>query len=300
MSAPSYIQLYDNGELFDRIDRLNNRLEECVQCARVCGANRAEDETGTCGGGKSLKVSSAFAHFGEEPPLVGLRGSGTIFLTDCNLRCVFCQNYDISHQGQGAVITPSQLATIMIELQRAGCHNINFVTPTHYTASIIAALPEAVEAGLELPIVWNCGGYESVETIRLLDGIVDIYMPDIKFGDAESAQRYADAPDYPEVAKRAVREMHRQVGDLALDNRGIARRGLLVRHLVMPNNTCGTEEILRFVAEEISKETYINIMDQYRPMYKSCDHEEINRPTTREEWDEAVRLAKELGLSRGF
>ncbi|MEE8483098.1 MAG: radical SAM protein, partial [Nitrospinota bacterium] len=268
-----------------------------------CGANRLEGETGICGATDRLKVSSAFAHFGEEPPLVGFYGSGTIFLAHCNLRCAFCQNHDISHGGQSAentFISEENMADRMLGLQARGCHNINFVTPTHFAPQIVSAIGIAADAGLELPIVWNCGGYESLDVIKLLDGIVDIYMPDIKFFNADSAKKYCDAEDYPEAVKEALREMHRQVGDLSMDSRGIAQRGLLVRHLVMPNDVADTEGILTFLASEISKETYVNIMEQYRPLYQAFNFEEINRRITLEEFNAAVRKASELGLHRGF
>ncbi len=300
---PSYVKLANSGELQKRAERMREILKSCRLCPRKCGANRIEGETGICGATDRLKVSSAFAHFGEEPPLVGFYGSGTIFLTHCNLRCAFCQNHDISHGGQGGentFITEERMADQILGLQAQGCHNINFVTPTHFAPQIVSAVGIAANAGLELPIVWNCGGYESLDVIKLLDGIVDIYMPDIKFFNADSAKKYCDAGDYPEVAKEAVKEMHRQVGDLSMDSRGIAQRGLLVRHLVMPNDVADTEEILRFLAEEISKNTYVNIMEQYRPLYHAFNFEEINRRITSEEFNAAVRKASELGLHSGF
>lgn len=297
---PSYINIYRTGELFERIEALGSILEKCALCPRRCGANRLRGELGTCRGGAGAMVSSAFPHFGEEPPLSGLFGSGTIFLTNCNLRCVFCQNYDISHLGQGREVTSTELAEIMTGLQRQGCHNINFVTPTHYAPQIIAALPEAVDRGLELPLVWNCGGYESVEVIKLLDGIIDIYMPDVKYSEAEPAKEYSAAPDYPEVVRDVLLEMQRQVGDLSVDARGIARKGLVIRHLVMPNGVAGSEETLRFIAEKISRNAYVNIMDQYRPFYRAGEHEEINRPVTSDEWSEAAKAARRHGLHRGF
>ena len=245
-------------------------------------------------------VSSVFPHFGEEPPLVGYFGSGTIFLTHCNLRCIFCQNYDISHGGQGKEVTTNEFADYMIYLQRLGCHNINFVTPTHFTSQIISTLPKAIEMGLELPLVWNCGGYESVEVIKLLDGIVDIYMPDFKYSSSPSAKKYSKAPDYPDIVKEILREMHRQVGVLKMDNRGIAYRGLLIRHLIMPDGIAGTREAMEFIAKELSPDSYVNIMDQYRPCYKAFEHPEIDRRITTEEYEDAVRFAREAGLHRGF
>ena len=245
-------------------------------------------------------ISSAFSHFGEEPPLVGLHGSGTIFLTHCNLRCVFCQNYDISHLGEGKPITVSELAQYMIGLQQRGCHNINFVTPTHYVPQIVAALPEAIESGLNVPLVYNCGGYESLEVIKLLDGIFDIYMPDVKFSREEAGARYSNAPDYPQVLQEVLREMHRQVGDLMLDEQGIAYQGLLIRHLVMPNEVAGTKELMTFIAQELSTDSYVNIMDQYRPLYRAGEYPEIDRPISPREYREVVEIATGEGLHRGF
>ncbi len=297
---PSYIKLYNRGELQDRIKRLEAVLTDCTLCPRNCRKNRLKGEKGTCKAGAELMVSSVFPHFGEEPPLVGYGGSGTIFLTHCNLRCIFCQNYDISHGGEGKPVTTNEFADYMIYLQRLGCHNINFVTPTHYAPQIIASLPKAVEMGLELPLVWNCGGYESIEVIKLLDGIVDIYMPDFKYGSSPPARKYSKAPDYPDIAKESLKEMHRQVGVLKMDNRGIAYRGLLIRHLIMPDGLAGTKEAVEFIAKELSPDSYVNIMDQYMPCYKAFDYPEIARRITAEEYEEAVRLAREAGLHFGF
>lgn len=297
---PLYITLYERGELGGRIEALNSILQGCRLCPRACGVDRTKGELGYCRAGEDLMISSAFPHFGEEPPLVGTHGSGTIFLTHCNLRCVFCQNYDISHLGEGRRISVLQLARVMLELQRRGCHNINLVTPTHYVPQIVAALPEAIEQGLKIPIVYNCGGYESVEVIRLLEGIVDIYMPDAKFWGEQEARRYCHAPDYPRVLQEVLSEMHRQVGDLVVDHQGVAVRGLLIRHLVMPNGVAGTAGFVTFVAERLSKDSYVNIMDQYRPLYQAWRYEEINRPLTAREYREAIELARGKGLYRGF
>ena len=297
---PSYIGLNRTGELQERIDALMEILSECRLCPRKCKVNRIEEETGVCKAGSKLVVSSAFPHFGEEPPLVGWGGSGTIFLAHCNLRCVFCQNFEISHLGEGREVGPEEFAELMLNLQRMGCHNINFVTPTHYAPQIVSALPLAIEAGLELPIVWNCGGYESLEVIRLLEGIVDIYMPDVKYSDDIYAKKYSRAPDYFGVAKEVLREMHRQVGDLEIDGRGVARRGLLIRHLVMPGAVAGTEKVAQFIAGELSTESYLNIMDQYRPCYKAETVPEINRRITGEEFSAALDAARATGLHRGF
>lgn len=298
--TPSYVRLHSSGELSKRAEALREILSACRLCPRRCGVDRTKGELGYCRAPGDLMVSSAFPHFGEEPPLVGRFGSGTIFLTHCNLRCVFCQNYDISHLGQGERLSSAELAAIMVYLQRQGCHNINFVTPTHYVPQIVEALPRAVEMGLRVPLVYNTSGYDSVEVIRLLEDIFDIYMPDVKFLDPELSSRYCNAPDYPDVVKEVVKEMHRQVGDLAVDERGIAYRGLLVRHLVMPNHLEDTERVLRFVAEEVSRHTYINIMDQYRPLYRAHEFPEISRRISPKEYLLALRRAEELGLYRGF
>ena len=296
---PAYLELCESGEIETRIKELYAMLSDCELCPRRCGVNRLKGEVGFCRSSAKLKVASAHPHFGEEEVLVGTHGSGTIFLSNCNLGCVFCQNYDISHLGVGYEVSEAELAEMMLELQRLGCHNINFVTPTHFTPQIVAAIKIAAERGLRVPIVYNCGGYESVQTLRLLEGIIDIYMPDIKYSRSESAEKYSKAKDYFEVCKSAVREMHRQVGDLVTDERGIALRGLLIRHLVMPNDVAGSEEILRFVAE-LSKNSYINIMFQYRPMFKAYEYEEINRTVKISEYRKVVETAVKLGLWRGF
>ncbi|HKZ46873.1 MAG TPA: radical SAM protein [Thermodesulfobacteriota bacterium] len=298
MPHPSYIKLYETGELQKRIDALNMILEDCHLCPRNCRVNRFKGEKGVCRVGSLPMVSSFHAHFGEEKPLVGYYGSGTIFLTYCNLKCLFCQNYDISHLGEGREVSLKELGDMMISLMRQGCHNINFVTPTHQTAQIVSALPYAIERGLGIPLVYNCGGYEFLETIKLLDGIFDIYMPDFKYGSNESAKKLSAAPDYVEITKVAIKEMHKQVGDLKMDKRGIAERGLLIRHLVLPEGLAGTWEVMKFIATEISKNTYINIMDQYRPCYKVFEHPPMNRRITGEEFEEAVRIAREEGLGR--
>jgi putative pyruvate formate lyase activating enzyme len=298
--GPVYIETYARGVFEQRIEKLEAILNECNLCPRECGVNRNKGETGYCNSDKHLMLSSVQPHFGEEDVLVGTHGSGTIFLTNCNLGCLYCQNYDISHQGHGHRITEAELALNMLALERRGCHNINFVTPTHYTPQIVKALRIAIEKGLYIPIVYNCGGYESRSTIELLDGIVDIYMPDIKYGDTENAKRYSNAPDYFDRCKEAVKEMHRQVGDLKVDERGIAVRGLLIRHLVLPNRLAGSAAVLKFIATEISKETYVNIMAQYRPMYKAYEYEELNRGLKTSEYREVIDITREWGLHRGF
>ena len=295
---PSYLKAHREGILRERIAAALAILERCRLCPRHCEVNRLKGEQGVCQTGRQAIVSSHNAHFGEEDPLVGRGGSGTIFLTQCNLLCVFCQNYEISHMGEGAPVQAGDLADMMVTLQGQGCHNINFVTPTHVVPQILEALPEAVERGLRVPLVYNCGGYEEVATLHLLDGLVDIYMPDFKFWDSQVADRYCKASDYPEKARLAVKEMHRQVGDLTLDDMGIARRGLLIRHLVMPDGLAGTRDIMRFLATEVSKNTYVNVMSQYRPCGEAYRYRELQRMITVEEYREAVRMAHEEGIHR--
>lgn len=297
---PSYIHLHEKGELKQRISVLREFLKECRLCPRECRVNRLDGELGVCQAGSELMVSSAFPHFGEEAPLVGHHGSGTIFLTHCSLRCIFCQNYDISHLGNGERITTPDLVRVMVRLQEMGCHNINFVTPTHYIPQIMSSLPEAIEKGLRLPIVYNCSGYESIEVIRLLGGVVDIYMPDAKYLDERHSKRFSNAPDYPEVNKKILKEMHHQVGDLTINSKGIAERGLLIRHLVMPNEVSSSGAVLKFIAEEISVHSYVNIMDQYRPEYRAHEYPEINRRITHKEYLEVIQWAKDYHLYRGF
>ena len=292
---PSYLGL---EELDERVESLYEILKSCELCPRKCNVNRLEGEKGFCKAGKELKISAHFPHFGEEEPLVGKNGSGTVFLANCNLRCVYCQNYEISHLGIGEEVSVDKAAKIMLELQRLGCHNINLVTPTHYAPQLVKAIKIAAENGLRLPIVWNCGGYENVEIIKLLDGIVDIYMPDIKYSSREVAERYSKAPDYFDRCKEAVREMYNQVGDLKIKE-GIAYRGLLIRHLVLPNGLAGSEEVLKFIAE-LSKNSYVNIMAQYRPEGEAFKYEELNRRPTRDEFLKVIELAVELGLTRGL
>lgn len=253
---------------------------------------------GACRTGAEALVSSYGAHFGEEPPLVGQAGSGTIFFAACNLACIFCQNYDISHLQQGRIASAEGISGLMIHLQRSGCHNINLVTPTHVLVPILEAVRLAAQDGLRVPIVYNCGGYESVDSLRLLEGIVDIYMPDFKYCDAEMGQLLSGVPDYPAVAMSALREMHRQVGDLELDPGGLATRGLIIRHLVLPENMAGTHEVLKFITEEISLQTYVNIMAQYHPAYRSHIVDGLERRITRAEYNEAVESARMAGLTR--
>lgn len=294
----AYLRTYEGGCFPDLIRKARRLLEACMVCPRACGVDRTKDEMGFCEAGRLPEVSSYSPHFGEESPLVGHRGSGTIFLTHCNLGCLFCQNYSISHLGEGQKISIQRLAKMMLELQRLGCHNINFVSPTHYVPQILEALPLAIETGLSVPLVYNTGGYDSVETLRLLDGVFDIYMPDFKYGRKDSARLYSQAPDYPQMAKRALKEMFRQVGDLRINEEGIALRGLLVRHLVLPEDLAGTKEIMHFLAHSISRNTYVNIMDQYYPCGNIPPGSPLRRRTTSEEHNRAVSLAREEGISR--
>lgn len=298
MFTPSYINLYKTGELKERIKKVEEILKKCSLCPRKCGVDRTKNEKGYCKGGYLPRVSSYNPHFGEEEPLVGVGGSGTIFFSGCNLLCVFCQNYEISHLNEGEEVSPTALAKMMLYLQKIGCHNINFVTPTHFVLPILKALEIAIEYGFSLPIVYNCGGYEEVETLKLLEGIIDIYMPDIKYSEPEVASSYSNAEDYFEIAKKAVKEMHRQVGDLRINKEGIAERGLLVRHLVLPEKKAGTEKIMKFIAEEISLYTYINIMDQYYPCYQAKKYPSLSKRITAQEYKEAVEIAWKFGLRR--
>lgn len=297
---PLYLEKLNPNELQQRADTIKKLLEECRLCPNECAVNRAAGETGNCNSTDEIFISSYGPHFGEEPELVGLNGSGTIFFTNCNLACVYCQNYDISQLGVGKKISVEELSDIMISLQRRGCHNINLVTPTHFVPQIVQALIIAIDNGLEIPLVYNCGGYESVETLKLLENIIDIYMPDIKYSDNEVASRLSGIKNYWNVVRAAVREMHRQVGDLHIGRNGIAKRGLLVRHLVLPNDIAGSEKVIDFIAEEISKNTYVNIMDQYHPSYNADEYVELNRRIRMAEYEKVLEYAKLKGLNRGF
>ncbi|AFM22540.1 pyruvate formate lyase activating protein-like uncharacterized Fe-S protein [Acetomicrobium mobile DSM 13181] len=285
-------------ELSERLEMALEILSNCELCPRKCHVNRLKSDKGFCKTGRNAAVSSYGPHFGEEKVLVGRFGSGTIFFTHCNMSCVFCQNYDISQLGKGNEVSAQELADIMLELQGTGCHNINLVSPTHCVAQILEALLIAFEEGLKIPIVYNTGGYDSVDTLKLLDGIVDIYMPDIKYGDDEAGMRYSIAPNYFSVAKKAVKEMHRQVGDLKTDDSGIAVKGLLARHLVLPGDLAGTEKVMEFLATEISTETFVNIMDQYRPLYMARQYPELSRSINRAEFQRAVKIAQRYGIRR--
>lgn len=294
----SYINAHRIGKLTESIGKAISILENCRLCPRECHINRLKDERGDCHTGRAAMVSSFGPHFGEEKPLVGMNGSGTIFMTNCNLNCVFCQNWEISHLSEGREVNAITLAGMMLSLQGQGCQNINFVTPTHMVPQILEALPYAIDLGLNVPLIYNTGGYDSVESLKLLDGIFDIYMPDFKLLNPETSRKYLKAADYPEKAKKALREMYRQVGDLTISGSGIAVRGLLVRHLVMPGAVSETRELMRFIADEISPDTYLNIMNQYHPCGNACKYPPLDRIITKAEYDEAVHTAREAGINR--
>ena len=298
MATPAYIALHESGDLADRVARAVTRLKSCRLCPRNCEVNRLEDEKGFCRTGRNAILTSFHQHFGEERPLVGRGGSGTIFFASCNMLCSFCQNFEISHGMQGREVTAQQLAAVMVNLAGTGAHNINFVTPSHVVPQILEALLIAVEHGLRLPLVYNTGGYDSVDTIRLLDGVFDIYMPDFKFWDNKWAERFCQIPDYRERVTEAVTEMHRQVGDLATDENGVATRGLLVRHLVMPTGIAGTPNVMKFLAGNISAETYVNVMAQYRPRGTAATDADIDRTISSSEFRAAAQAARDAGLTR--
>jgi putative pyruvate formate lyase activating enzyme len=297
---PAYLALHRSGELAERAKEAVEGLVNCMVCPRECGVDRLADKTATCKTGRYALVSSHFPHLGEEDPLRGWRGSGTIFFTQCNLRCVFCQNFDISQMPSGVETPPTRLAEMMLELQHMGCHNINFVTPEHVVPQVLEALVIAVEAGLRLPIVYNTSAYDSMDSMRLMDGVVDIYMPDFKIWDEGHALTYLKAKDYPQAAQEAIQEMHRQVGVLKMDEKGIAKRGVLIRHLVMPGDVAGTPEIMKWLAEACSPDTYVNVMAQYRPAgkVKRDKYADINRGVRSDEMEAAYRAATEAGLWR--
>jgi putative pyruvate formate lyase activating enzyme len=305
--SPAYLSL--NREQWEaKLKKSRELASPCVLCGRLCHALRytfaggpkgsGQSTTGTCKTRNRATVASMGPHFGEEPPLVGWKGSGTIFFSGCNLKCIFCQNYDIAHLYEGQKVCDEELARIMLKVQEMGCHNINLVTPTHIVPNILSAVRIATEQGLNIPLVYNTGGYDSFETIKLLEGIVDIYMPDMKYGESGPAQEFSDAANYPEINFAAVKEMHRQVGDLVLGNNGIAIRGLLVRHLVLPGGLAGTKKIMDFLAQKISSDTYINIMAQYRPHYQATGHAVLGRRIKNSEHRRALQIAKKAGLTR--
>ena len=295
---PSYVSANQKGLLKAKIEKSLNLLKACVLCPRRCGVDRLSGEKGICKTGRLAWVSSFNPHFGEEDPLVGSHGSGTIFFTHCNLMCLFCQNFDISHEGHGQEVTDGELAEMMLILQNQGCHNINFVSPSHVVPQILSAVEIAVSHGLSVPLVFNTGGYDRITTIKLLEGVFDIFMPDFKFWGPQVAENACQARDYPQIARKALLEMHRQVGDLQIDEKGIAYRGLLIRHLVLPNGQAGTRDVMRFVAQSISTDSYVNIMSQYRPCGKAAEIKGLNTNLQADEYRLAVQSAKEEGITR--
>ncbi|MCL6471837.1 MAG: 4Fe-4S cluster-binding domain-containing protein [Firmicutes bacterium] len=295
--TPSYLELHKQGLLEKRAQEAIKRLGSCNLCPWLCKIDRTgADANGTCRTGRYAKIASYNSHFGEESSLVGWGGSGTIFFSSCNMHCVFCQNYEISQLREGHTVNAEQLAEIMLKLQEVGCHNINFVSPSHVVAQILEALVIAAERGLTIPLVYNTGGYDSIPTLRLLDGVIDIYMPDIKYMDAATALLLSGVKGYPQVVKAAITEMHRQVGDLVIDDNGVAVRGLLVRHLVLPENLAGTADAMEFLAKKISRQTCVNVMDQYYPSHKASKYPPMDRRITQDEFENAVSDAKKAGL----
>jgi putative pyruvate formate lyase activating enzyme len=297
---PSYLEAYANGNLERIIEATFKMLESCCICPRKCKVDRLKDNKGYCKTGLKPEVYSFIAHHGEEPPISGEKGSGTIFFSHCNMHCVYCQNYEFSQTGEGRAVDFEELADIMLELQQMGCHNINFVTPTHVMPQILKALKTAVPKGLKIPLVYNTGGYESAEIIKLLDGIVDIYLPDMRYADTDAAQKYSDASDYPKYNQESLKEMHRQVGVAEIDGEGIIKRGVIIRHLVLPDNISGTDKIMRFIAEELSEHSYLSLMSQYSPYYKAAHFKEINRRITLQEYEDAQKAMQKYGLYNGW
>lgn len=298
MRKPSYLELYETGELARRVEEAKQLLLDCKLCPHMCGVDRLQDEVGVCRTGAMAVVNDTMPHFGEEAPLVGSRGSGAIFFSHCVLACIFCQTYDISQKGEGTPVNSRRLAELMLMLQEDGCHNLNLITVSHVVPQILEALYLAADQGLTLPLVYNTGSYDSVETLKLLEGVVDIYLPDFKFWRPETAASLCGVADYPEIAKAAIREMHRQVGDLVLDDDQLAVRGILTRHLVLPGRLPETREILRFLAAELSPNAYINLMGHYRPCWQARSHPPLDRPLFSWEYDTARRWALEAGLTR--
>jgi putative pyruvate formate lyase activating enzyme len=286
------------AELKRRAGELELLMSPCRLCPCACGVDRMNGERGRCGVGASAKVACSGPHHGEEPPLVGVAGSGTVFFSGCSLSCIYCQNAQISHYVEGTYVSTEELAAIFLHLQSSGCHNLNLVTPTHQAHAIVEALARSADKGFDLPIVWNCGGYESLAVLRLLDGVVDVYMPDFKYGASGVGVRLSGVSDYVTIAQEAIVEMHRQVGDLVIDSDGIARRGLLVRHLVLPEGLAGTESVMRFISAEVSMDTYVNVMDQYQPCHRAEEVREISRTCDQEELAAAVECARRAGLKR--
>ncbi|NJL34718.1 MAG: radical SAM protein [Chloroflexaceae bacterium] len=291
--------LYASGELSQRVEQSRAQLAACTLCPQGCRTNRLADKTGKCGAGRYALVASACAHMGEERVLRGHGGSGTVFFSGCNLHCVFCQNYDISQYRYGGAMEAEELAALFISLQQRGCHNLNLVTPSHVVPQLLTALLIAVERDFRLPIVYNTAAYDALPTLRLLDGIVDIYMPDLKYSDSDTAARYSGIGHYWEVSTKALKEMHRQVGPLAIEN-GLARRGVLIRHLVLPGDLAGTAEVMRFIAHEVSADSWVNLMPQYYPAFRANTFPELRRRTPPQEYSDAVQAARQVGLHRGI
>ena len=299
LKYPRYLNIKE--EEFDRrIEKAYKLLSSCEVCPHKCRVNRLKGERGFCRSSEEVMISSYNAHFGEEPPLVGNFSSGAIFFTNCNLKCVYCQNYPISQLGNGNKVTLQELAKIMLALQKRKCHNINLVTPTHFVPQILKSLKLAIKMSLCIPIVYNTSGYDSINTLKLLDSVVDIYLPDARYADNEKAIKYSSASDYFEIMKKALKEMYRQVGDLAVDKTGVARSGLIVRHLVLPGGLSGTKKIMRFIAREISPHTYISLMAQYFPAYQAGQFPPLSRRIDKEEYREALQAFKEEGLENGW
>jgi putative pyruvate formate lyase activating enzyme len=297
---PRYLKSYQEGKLREKAEKLYLGLASCVICPRNCKVNRLEDKHGFCKTGRLSRVYSYFSHHGEEPAISGKNGSGTIFFAHCNLRCAYCQNYEFSQLGKGREAGEEELAGYMLALQKEGCHNINFVTPTHVIPQILKALLLAIDGGLNIPLVYNSSGYDSAQTLRLLDGIFDIYLPDARYADSAISLKLSRAKDYPEVNRAALEEMHRQVGIARTDSGEIARSGLIIRHLVLPNNLSGTEEIMRFISHRLSKDTWISLMSQYFPCHKAEDYPEISRRVTQGEYREAMNIMYSYGLHNGW
>lgn len=300
MQYPSYLEAYENGSLNQVLSKASEMLKSCNICPRKCRVNRLKNELGFCKTGLKPKVCSYLAHHGEEPPISGRDGSGTIFFSHCNMSCVYCQNFEFSQLGEGRQVEVEELAKMMIHLQELGAHNLNLVTPTHVLPQILKALMLAIPLGLKIPLVYNTGGYELAEVIKLLAGIVDIYLPDMRYGDTANALKYSFASDYPKYNQEAVKEMHRQVGLVELDEFGIIKKGLIIRHLVLPNNLSGTKQVMGFIAKEISPETYISLMSQYSPYYKANQYKELSRRITANEYQATQNIIQEDRLYNGW
>jgi putative pyruvate formate lyase activating enzyme len=298
---PAYLEANINGKLDKIIKQAFSLMESCVLCPRKCKVNRLKDKRGFCKTGLKPKVYSFIAHHGEEPPISGKNGSGTIFFSNCNMHCVYCQNYEFSQEEKGGrEVDSEELVKIMLELQKVGCHNLNFVTPTHVMPQILKALKLAIPKGLRIPLVYNTGGYELAQIIKLLDGIVDIYLPDMRYADADTAIKYSRAADYPEYNRQAMQEMHRQVGIPDIDEEGVIKGGVVIRHLILPNNISGTDAIMKFIAQELSEDSYISLMSQYMPCYKASQFKEINRRITYQEYEDAQKVMQKYGLYNGW